>query len=183
MVRRQQLIFFCLPRTVSLLRVDSMLRLPHFLELSFEKIGLFESGFIAQCSRQWFELALFTIQDWRRQFHGRVFEGYAPSNSQFVVEKYSTKNYTTKICMVFFHVRFGPPIVRLCFLRLTVCKLIRSFRELAVVLLFPIRAPPTTRPHILGSKIPLAQCGILLFPFDCSKDNDILLKSGIVVLR
>ena len=65
----------------------------------------------------------------------------------------------------------------------TFCKLIRTFGELAVVLLCPIRDPPTTRPHILGSKIPLAQCGILLFPFDCSKDNDILLKSGIVVLR
>ena len=59
-----------------------------------------------------------------------------------------------------------PPIVRLCIFNVsTVCKLIRTFRELAVVLLCPIRDPPTTTPHILGSKIPLAQCRDFAFPF------------------
>ena len=42
-----------------------MLRLPHFLEFSFEKIGLIESGFIAQCNMQRFKLALEKTVSWK----------------------------------------------------------------------------------------------------------------------
>ena len=81
--------------------MDSTLRFPPFLKFSFEKIGLIESGFIAQCNMQRFKLALFTIQDWKRQFHGKVFEGYALSNSKFVLGK-TVRQITKEMCKMSF---------------------------------------------------------------------------------
>ena len=94
----------------------------------------------------------------------------------------TVRQITKEMCQMSFPDR--PPIVRLCIFNVsTVCKLIRSFRELAVVLLCPIRDPPLPDLIYWALKSHWLSVGILLFPFDCSKDNDIVVLSSFDCLK